>query len=206
METIHCPSCGAEAPVNIKHCKLMACAYCNSTLLFNDDGVKHIGDQSTLVDIPSIFKLGQPFQYRTMSFTPYGRVQFDYGDGIWDEWWVLNSSNQGKWISVDEGDIAIETPASFSVSEINSIPPYKQLTIGQKINLGGLDLTVTEKDSSTCIGVEGQLPEIILPGDTFDYAHLSGDKGALLTVEFFGKDVNVFQGNWIDPFELKAIN
>ena len=113
---------------------------------------------------------------------------------------MLCNDRDGKWVSVDEGDIAIET--SLDVNE--ALPAYADLSIGQSLTLATQELTVTEKNSSLCIGVAGELPEPIRPGDRHDYAHLSGSDRRLFTLEYEAERIALYKGVWVDPFDVKA--
>ena len=197
----NCPVCGAEVPSRLQYAKMVVCAYCQTSLFVEDQAVKQAGVKSTLTEIPSILELGRRFQYRNWTFEPYGRIRFDYGDGEWDEWWVILDSGAGKWISVDEGDIAVEGKLELKESP----PEFASLEVGSTIGLLNQQLKVTEKNSATCAGLEGELPEVIFPGDTHDYVHLSGPRGLILTVEYFEGKVEASKGVWIDPFDLKPM-
>ncbi len=73
-----------------------------------DDGVRLAGTQSTLADLPSLIQLKTPFSYDNTSYLPVGHIRYSYDHGFWDEWWLLDNSGEGKWMSVDEGDFAFD--------------------------------------------------------------------------------------------------
>ena len=139
--TFNCPQCGSPVPARVRYTKLIVCSSCGCSLLLEDDAVKHIGKRSIIADYPSIFRLGGHYRYRHMAFTMQGRVQYDYGGGYWDEWWVIADDGEGKWISVDEGDISIEAPIAVAETP----PAYDALQIGDSVSIGGQSLRVTEK-------------------------------------------------------------
>lgn len=197
----NCPVCGAPAPDQLQFAKLLVCSSCKTSLFLEDNAVKHAGVKSVVIDQPSIFSVGQTYRYRSWEFYTLGRIQFDYGGGYWDEWWVKNQNGKGMWVSVDEGDIAIESPMTVK----NPIPECESLEVGQSIDLDGLQLLVTEKNNCECIALEGQLPEVIFPGDEHQYVHLSASKGVLYTIECFGEESLLFKGSWIDPFDIKPL-
>ncbi len=200
---INCPACGAECPSTLKYAKLLGCLYCKTTLFLEDDAVKYAGEKSVITILPSILSRGKRYKYRQWQFQVYGRIQFEYSNGLWDEWWVVLDNGEGKWISVDEGDIAIQSPI-----DVNSqIPAYTEIQIGQKITLSDrlIDMTVTEKNECMCKGIEGELPEVITLGEKHDYVHLSRGANLLATVEYFDGKTQVYDGQWIDPFDLKEI-
>ncbi|RKZ36336.1 MAG: hypothetical protein DRQ37_04360 [Gammaproteobacteria bacterium] len=197
----NCPVWGAEGPSRLQYSKMVVCGYCQTSLFIEDQAVKQAGVKSVLTEIPSILELGRRFQYRNWTFEPYSRIRFDYEDGIWDEWWVILDSGVGKWISVDEGDIAVEGKIELKESP----PDFDSMQVGATVGLLNQRLKVTEKNSAKCAGLEGELPEVIFPGDTHDYVHLSGPRGLILTVEYFEDKVEASKGVWIDPFDLKPI-
>ena len=198
---INCPVCGGAAPSTLKYSKVLICPHCTTTLFLEDAAVKQAGVKSVLTEVPSILELGRRFVYRSWMFETLGRIRYDYGDGFWDEWWVMLDSGKDRWVSVDEGDIAIQTP--FALEE--EPPVFENLRVGQSIKLGGRPLKVTEVNEGKCIGMEGELPEIVFPGDVHQYAHFSGARGFLVTGEYSDGTSRFFQGAWVDPFELRPL-
>lgn len=199
--SLECPSCGASVSVRIRFVKLAVCEHCGSMLFLRDDAVIHVGRKSMLTDIPSIFKVGGHYKYRNTRFEAVGRIQFDYGNGLWDEWWMVSNSNEGKWISVDEGDIVMEVPFELR----GEFSDFSEIHIDQKLKLDGRTLTVTEKDRATCIGMQGQLPEPMFPGKTHHYIHLGGAKGLHYTLEYYNGQIKAFKGVWIDPYDVVTL-
>lgn len=198
-KSFSCPNCGAELSVRLRTTKLIACNYCDSNIFLEDDVVRLAGKQGVMAEYPSLLQLNQSFTYRNWDFMPIGVARFDYGQGFWDEWWVLGNDGDGRWISVDEGDFALEEPL-----DIEETPSPFDLVPGRSINLDGHDLYVTEKGQATCIAVKGELPEAIHIGDQYTYFHLSGAGGLLYTLEIDRGRAAVHRGRWIDPFSIEA--
>ena len=198
-KNFNCPNCGAELSVRLRTTKLIACDYCDSNIFLEDDAVRLAGKQGVMADFPSLLKLHQSFAYRGWDFMPVGVARFDYGQGFWDEWWVQGGDGEGRWISVDEGDFALEEPV-----EIEKTPSAFELVPGKAVTLDGHDLYVTEKGKATCIAVKGELPEALSVGDTYTYFHLSGPGGLLYTLEIDRGRAACHRGRWIDPFGIKA--
>ena len=202
----NCPSCGAAAPTLLKHSKLAVCSFCNSTLFVNDAQVESAGEKSVLTEIPSILSMGRRFELGKWMFEPIGRIRYQYGDGdsadsgYWDEWWVLLNTGKTRWISNDEGEYVIENTVKLP----GDPPLYDKFQIGKEVRLFDQKLRVTELNKATCAGLEGQLPEIVTPGDTYRYAHLEGAKGVMVTAEYDDDDTATFhKGLWVDPFDIK---
>jgi ribosomal protein S27AE len=199
----NCPSCGAAAPKLIKHAKLAVCAYCHSTLFIEDEQVASAGEKSVLTEIPSILSLGQQFYLGHWSGQPVGRIRYEYGDseGYWDEWWVQLADGKMQWISNDEGEYVIENEVKLDEEP----PAFNTFIVGERIGLFDQMLRITEVNMATCIGLEGQLPEVVQVGDSHRYAHLEGAQGLLITAEYEDDDASeFFKGIWIDPFEIQT--
>ncbi|OUD12535.1 DUF4178 domain-containing protein [Thioflexithrix psekupsensis] len=208
-----CPACGAPIEWHSKEIKVVTCSHCNNGLFLEDEQVKNLGIQSTLVQYPSLLKLFHLFHYQSDAMMPIGQVRFDYGRGFWDEWWVVNQkTKKSYWLSVDEGDYALEQPLNVA-----AFPPAKKgvaavrhaLHLNRKLQLqhdNGQEETVqvSEMGEGVCIGFVGELPELIHLGDRFQYAHLSGSEQRLYTIEISNDVIRLFQGIWIDPFLIKV--
>ncbi len=190
-------------PARLHYAKLVVCEHCKTSLFLEDEAVKHVGKKSVLTESPSILQLNHSYKYRSWFIEPYGRIQFEYGDaeGLWDEWWVLLENGKGKWFSVDEGDIAVETTIALK----DKPPDFGKLFIGEQVMLSGKPYRVTELNHSKCVAVEGELPEVIFPGEVHEYAHLSGKNGEIVTLEYFERQVEAFKGSWIDPFDIQPL-
>ena len=195
-----CPNCGAELEARLQTTKLIACAYCDSNVFLEDDAVKLAGKQGVMADYPSLVQMHGNYRYRNWQFMAVGRARFDYGQGFWDEWWVMGGEGEGRWLSVDEGDFALEEPI-----EIEKTPSAFELVPGRSVTIAGESLVVTEQGRATCIGVQGELPEALSVGDSYTYFHLSGVGGRLYTLEIDRGRAACHRGEWMSPFEIEAL-
>ena len=195
VRRINCPQCGDLLPLHFRHSKLAQCASCGAHVFLEDDAARLAGKQSVLSEEPSLIIMHQPFTYERRTFTPVGRVRYSYGRSFWEEWYVIDSNSNGYWLSVDDGDYILEKEVKFSLA----LYAYKDLHLHQKIK----EWRVTELGEGTCLGYEGELPEVLEIGETHHYAHLSKANGDMITVEFFGKTKKLYQGSWLDPYEIR---
>lgn len=199
--SINCPQCGDAQALTFKHTKLTVCSSCGSTLFIEDEHVRLAGKQSVLADYPSLIQLNQTFTYHHDSYLPVGHIRYSYELGYWDEWWVLDNSGEGKWLSVDEGDFVLERPIAIQ----SGLPNFALLSLDQEYTILNQEWVVTEIDQAKCVGFTGELPEIIEVDETFDYAHLSGMNGELLTLEFpENQAVRSYMGQWLNPYSIKV--
>lgn len=198
--TFACPNCGAELEARLASTKLVACDYCDSNVLLEDDALRLAGKQGVMADYPSLIRMRANYRYRGWQFMAIGRARFDYGNGFWDEWWVMGGDGEGRWLSVDEGDFALEETV-----EAERTPSPFELAPGSRIDIAGEQLLVTERGRATCVAVQGELPEVLEVGDSYSYFHLSGVGGRLFTLEIDRGRAAFHQGHWLDPFEIEVL-
>ena len=197
---INCPACGALLDARLKYSKLIVCAYCQMAIFLEDEAAKVAGKMSVLTNQPSLLSLGRRFSYRQLNFVPIGRIRYAYPNGIWEEWWVLGDDGIPYWVSVDEGDVAIETKIEVK----SKLPPFTEIFLGQEININGEPARVTEKNTCKCDGAQGELPFHIKPDESRNYADLTGQGSDHYTLEDSSDGIECFKGKWVDPFEVKA--
>ncbi|MEA1952844.1 MAG: DUF4178 domain-containing protein [Campylobacterota bacterium] len=198
-KSINCPQCGDTLPLYFKHTKLLQCNSCKSTIFLENNATKLAGDSSVLTPEISLLELNTPFLYNYKSYLPLGMIRYSYGRGFWEEWWLKDTQNNEYWLSIDEGDLVLQQrieanyPSDF----------FESLNIGQSISG---DWVVTELGTATCEGFEGSLPKKVRKGSTYNYAHLSGKKAELKTLEFVDNILEAYHGKWISPFEIKKVH
>lgn len=197
-EEFNCPNCGGQLSRKVAQSKMVACPYCESTVLLEDDVVKLAGKGGVMADEPCLFVLGRAVEYDGESYLPIGQARFGYSAGWWDEFWALDGKGEGVWISVDEGDIAIEEN-----HETTERIDETKLKLGARVSFEGELFRVTEADRGICQALRGEFPEEMVVGDSYTYYHLSGPRGRLVTLEYEDGEMYVTEGKWIDPYAIR---
>jgi hypothetical protein len=183
--------------------QLVVCPTCNTTSFLQNGNLEDAGKAAVLTEEPSIFKLHHSYKFGDWKFTPVGRVKYSYGDdeGVWDEWYVRSENGKESWVSVDEGEIAIENLVASHID----LPPFEEIKVGGALMINRQRLTVIEKNTCTCLGTTGQIPFIIHPNETSQYIDLLGPRRLSFSLEFKAGSVDIYKGIWIDPFEIKEV-
>ncbi|MEA2110495.1 MAG: DUF4178 domain-containing protein [Campylobacterota bacterium] len=194
-QKVNCPSCGDNLPLHFHYSKLAQCSSCGSHIFLDDEGARLAGEQSVLPNTPSLIALNQVFTYNYENYTPIGHIRYGAGRNRWDEWWVVDSNGKGLWLSIDDGDYILEKEVNLTLPTYS----FKSLKLGQDID----GWTITELDEGTCLGYEGELPEVVEVGEMHYYAHLSKKSGVMLTIEFFANTKKFYSGKWLDPYEIR---
>lgn len=200
-EDFNCGNCGAELPRHFRHSRMIACQHCGSTSVLRDDAFELAGEGGIMQDAPSLIELGQMVRVDGERLTPIGHARFSYGRGWWDEFWCMEArSDQGVWLSVDEGDYALERDLTE-----RDWPSERNLSLGQSVMVNGLDFTVTEAENATCLAVRGEFPEVLEVGETHLYFDLSSGTGGLATYELWDGGRSWSVGRWVDPWDVVRV-
>ena len=178
---------------------MVACPYCESTVLLDDEAVRLAGKGGVMAEEPSLLVLGRRVEHGGETYLPVGHARFAYPQGWWDEFWAIDGAGEGVWISVDEGDIAIEE----DIDEPTQLSP-SDLKLGADVTFMGERFRVTEANTGTLAALRGEFPEEMSVGDSFEYWHLSGPRQRLVTVEIEDGVTYATEGRWIDPFDIRA--
>ncbi len=196
MDSFQCENCGAEVERRIRSSKLVACTHCDTTLMLVDDVFRKAGEQGVMQDAPSLLKLGERVNIAGGTVTPVGQARFSYGRGWWDEFWC-DADGEMIWVSVDEGDYAVERPM-----DKDRQPRRFAGKLGGQVTISGVKFTVTEAETGECIGLRGEFPEELRIGEKHLFYDLTGPRGELVTVEEWDDERTWFIGNWVDPWRI----
>lgn len=175
---IECPSCGGSQEVHNPGISMLVCAYCSSTLYWDKDAVLQAGEKSILPETDTRLFNAATGTLDGQRFEVIGHVRYNHPSGHWDEWYLSLADGGEAWLSEDERELFLERPVDAAQAEV---PDAQQLKIDQGMRLDGRDYYVREINEAVCVGGWGQLPFVVLPGETYPYADIATRDG-----KFFG--------------------
>jgi hypothetical protein len=190
MHQFRCPSCGANVKFQSAASVLAVCDYCKSTLVRHDLDVENIGRMAELQTDGSPIQLGVEGKYRDLHFAVVGRIQLRFQQGLWNEWCLLFDDQRGGWLGEAQGAYAV----SFLTQVPEVLPPFDALTVGQRLVLASRLFEVTNLESASCIGGEGELPFRVGAGYAAPVADLQGAGNAFATLDYSEDSPLVFLG------------
>jgi len=103
----------------------LVCGYCNSMLVRKDNGVVDSGRDSALLEDFSPLQIGTSGTFVAQRFTLVGRLQVQYDDGAWNEWYALFDDGRAGWLS-EAGDLYVMTMPV----EIDNPPKFEDTRAG----------------------------------------------------------------------------
>ena len=196
---IQCASCGAESRIVNPASVSVTCEYCGTISLLVDETWTDSGKESRLSQGFSKLYRGAVCQIGGRNFQVLGRVRYSFGRGFWDEWFVQEDTGERHWITEDDHDFAlqqrVDTPAS-----LNNV---HALSVGDQLEVSGVVCQISEIGYADCLGIEGELPQNILPNERYVYADgTSLDGQYTVGVEFDETVPTVYWGKWVPAKDI----
>lgn len=155
-----CPSCGATVEFASAGSVMSVCGYCQTTVVREGDDIKSQGKQSAVIEDYSPLQLGSSGTYAKHTFVLIGRIQLEYAEGIWNEWYIQFDNGKTGWLSEALGQYSL----TFDKGEQPHLPDYNNLHVGQSVQFEAIDYTVTDKRTAVAIAGEGELPFVMGKG------------------------------------------
>jgi hypothetical protein len=199
MRTANCTSCGAKVTFQSAASVLAVCDYCKSTLVRHDLDLEDIGKMAELQTDGSPLQLHAEGDYRHVHFAVVGRIQLRYGQGLWNEWYLLFDDMSGGWLGEAQGTYAV----SFLTEVSQPPPPFEELRAGQRLALKDQVFEVRDLQSALCIGGEGELPFRVGPGYEAPVADLLGEENRFATIDYSELPPLVFLGEYVEFDQLR---
>jgi hypothetical protein len=201
MKTINCPNCGSGLELELEFVKMTCCPFCATTVFLEGDILREAGTAGEMHEYPLLFGLSDHVQLNGSRIQILGHARFSYGRGVWDEFWGLSTHGQSSWVSLDEGDIVLQSTVPQEKRPHKAMPE-----IGSEIACYGKIYTVVEVETATCIAVRGSFDEPLFVGDTYTFLNAQDNSNSLLSGEFWKDEQAWFVGQWIDPFDVKVMD
>ena len=186
MAVANCPSCGGQINFAIGSSAVVICDYCHSVVARTDRGLEDLGKVAALIDTGSPLRRDLPGSYRGVGFRLVGRTQMRHeAGGMWEEWYAAFDDGRWGWLAEATGKYYI----TFKVA-VGPLPTFEQIEVGGRLD----DMVVQEVGTAALISGEGEIPWRVVPGDTYDYADLSGAERRFGTIDYSEDTPLLFKG------------
>lgn len=200
LRNVACPSCGAPVRFRGASSVVAVCPYCKSTLVREGVNIQDIGKQAQLLEDHSPIRIGAEGRHRGVGFTVVGRIQYKYGAGVWNEWFVLFPGSKGAWLS----DASREYTLTYLIPP-QEIPPFESLRPGQAVVIRGDkwfagSYTVMDIEKADVVAGEGELPFKFTAGWQANVVDLRGDGARFATIDYSEKPPHIYIGEKL-PFD-----
>lgn len=178
----NCPSCGGGVEFKADHSIVSVCPYCSTAVARTGGDIGELeiaGKVAPLADIGSPLSIGLDGKLQGKGFRLVGRIQLDYGEGPWNEWYAAFDDGRWAWVAEAQGRVYFTMK-----QDVPDAPTYNETYVGATVTVRDFPLAVVERRSAEFVSAEGELPTVIKPGERYFYADLEGEGGVFGTLDF----------------------
>jgi len=178
---------------------MAVCEYCKTTVLKSADSIINLGKMSEVLEDYSPLQIGTSGQLGQRSFSLIGRLQLQYSDGFWNEWYALFDDGSSGWLSDASGQYTM----SFGKSTGAPLPLFEKLIPGRTLSVAGQTFTASDVRTAKCTGGQGELPFKVGQGYSARVADFrAGDR--FLTLDYSDEGgARVYVGQSVELPDLK---
>ncbi|HEY6334165.1 MAG TPA: DUF4178 domain-containing protein [Blastocatellia bacterium] len=201
---VRCPGCGAQVVFRIPGSMVAVCEYCKSVVARTDRGVEDMGKVADIVQTQSPLHLGLKGAYQKTWFELTGRAQLGHeAGGFWDEWYAAFSDGRWGWLAEAQGRFYMTFQVAIPPEE-NHLPSLEGVELGHGVPAlpGLISMMVAEKGEAQAIAAQGEIPYVLAPGQTYEYADISGAHGEFGTIDYSEQPPLLFLGKEVTLAEL----
>ncbi len=155
-----CPSCGAPVQFRSSASVMAVCEYCQTTILREGESIQDQGKMSAVLEDYSPLQIGSSGVLEGVGFSLVGRIQLQYADGFWNEWYLQFDDGSNGWLSDASGQYSFTRHKGVFAGALQ----FEQLTVNQAILYQSVYFRVTDHRTAACTGGQGELPFVVGQG------------------------------------------
>jgi Domain of unknown function (DUF4178) len=136
--------------------------------------LQRIGKMAELFDDHSPLQLQASGHWNTQGFTLIGRLQYQYGEGTWTEWYALLADGSSAWLAEDNGAHVWSTPQP----QTRALPAAEFFRVGATTAMDGQAFSVASNRPVALKSAAGELPHLPPLGQPFAMVELRSQSAA----------------------------
>ncbi|MFM9901586.1 MAG: DUF4178 domain-containing protein [Polaromonas sp.] len=179
-----CPGCGAPVAFLSAQSTHAVCGYCQSTVVRSGDVLARVGKMAELFDDFSPLQLQASGTYvqdgAARAFTLVGRLQYQYGEGVWTEWALVLDDGGTAFLSEDNGAYVFSLPGSTQ----QVLPAAERFRVGATTAISGKPFSVASNQQVSLKSAQGELPRLPALGVPFAMVELRSADGEVLSIDY----------------------
>lgn len=207
---MNCPNCGSTLNFQSERAPYAVCSACSTMVVRKDLDLESLGAVAECQPDGSPIQLGTQGTAHGRSFQVIGRIQLSYGDGFWNEWYLLYTDGSDGWLGEALGQYFLskitEIPEAGAIQNVlakfsSSFGPAdfsaSKLTVGENLTFEKTSYTVLDRKTVSVSSFEGELPFVVQSGSAFLTVDLRSVDGGGLTVDFSDGSPLLYKGEWL---------
>jgi hypothetical protein len=153
-----CPSCGAPLTFENAHSLYAVCKYCKTMSVQSEDALKEVGKTAALVEDGSPLQLGASGTIDGKTFTIIGRIQYSFGLGYWNEWFLNMAEDAGGPAWLGEANGMYFFTRHKKDAKLPDTLDFSKLVAGGSVSVDGKEFFIKDIQKTKVVSGEGELP------------------------------------------------
>jgi hypothetical protein len=197
----NCPNCGAPLDFKWSSSVQTVCAYCKSIIIRTDVDLQKVGTVADLPSDSSPIQIATEGIYNNKAFTVAGRIIYEYEQGTWNEWHVVQNDGSSAWLSDAQAQYCYTTLTTHK-----DLPAANDVRVGNRYTWDGILFSVTSITEAKYRGVEGELPFQYWDKETALFADCMSPRGDFATIDYSDEQPLLYRGAIADFDSLHLKN
>jgi hypothetical protein len=173
-----CPNCGAPVEFKLGASRATICNHCSAIVVRAGQDFEAVGKVADLIPTGSRIALGSHGSVGGLGYDVIGRLQYEWQQGVWDEWYVAFAEGSWGWLAEAQGRY-------YVTRRMSPRPVPRRVEPGQSFFLEGLGrFTVSDVKQARIVAGRGELPEAVTPGEAPLTADCESEKGGFATLDY----------------------
>ena len=173
-----CPNCGGPVEFKLGASRATICSHCSAIVVRAGQDFEAVGKVADLIPTGSRIALGSHGTIGGLGYDVIGRLQYEWQQGVWDEWYVAFADGGWGWLAEAQGRF-------YVTRRLSPRPVPRRVEPGQSFFLEGLGrFTVSDVKQARIVTGRGELPEAVTPGEAPLTADCESEKGGFATIDY----------------------
>lgn len=144
------------------------------------DTLSRIGKMAELFNDFSPLQLQASGVWQGRKFTLVGRLQYQYAQGTWTEWYAVLDDGKPAFLSEDNGAYVFGLPTSLQ----RTVPPAGNFRVGATTAINAKPFSVASNERVSLLSAQGELPRLPALGAPFAMVELRSADGEVLSIDY----------------------
>lgn len=175
-----CPNCGSPLTFEVGSSRAAVCRFCNTLVARHGQDFESVGKVADLTPTGTRLALDATGRYLGERFTIRGRLQLEWKQGVWDEWYVSFADGRWGWLAEAGSQYYLTFAAPGG-----ELPARHTLGPGHAIELGRHGrFVVTDVKEARVVSASGELPEEVPLAGVVHSVDLEGPNDTFATIDY----------------------
>ena len=168
----------------------------------SEDALKEVGKTAALVEDGSPLQLGASGSIHGKTFTIIGRIQYNFGLGFWNEWYLNMAEDAGGPAWLGEANGMYFLTRQKKDAKLSDALEFDKLYAGGSVFIDGREFYIKDIQTSKVVSGEGELPFPFESEYEAPVVDLVRADGTFATLDFSEEKPLVFIGRALSYREL----